>query len=83
MTSSRYSEEAAKTQLRMRQVRLEADAAYKQITGRINALIIVNGETVYKTFVDELNQRIERYSNNAAIRSGQNSKDNPPPASEN
>ncbi|MCX6239340.1 MAG: DUF6261 family protein [Bacteroidia bacterium] len=76
-------EEATKTQLLMAQVRLEIDEAYRQITKRINAQIVINGEVPYKVFVDELNQRIDFYGNNAAIRSGQNAKDNPPPASEN
>ncbi|MCX6237114.1 MAG: DUF6261 family protein [Bacteroidia bacterium] len=75
LMKSRYSQEAAKTQLRMKQVRLELDAAYRIITNRINALIIVNGDAAYKAFVDELNQRIERYGNNMSIRSGRNAKD--------
>jgi hypothetical protein len=29
----------------------------------LDALIIVNGEALYKVFVDELNQRIEKYNN--------------------
>jgi hypothetical protein len=83
LMSGRHSEEASKTQLRMRQVRLEIDAAYRQVTKRINALIEINGEEPYKVFVDELNQRIDFYGNNAAIRSGQKAKDAQPPASEN
>ena len=40
LQQSRNSKEAEKTQLRMRQVRLEVDAAFRTITNRINALII-------------------------------------------
>lgn len=83
LMKSRNSQESAKTKLRMGKVRIEVDAAYKQITDRINALIIVNGAAVYTTFVDQLNQWIETYNNSLAIRSGKKSKDNPPPASEN
>jgi hypothetical protein len=77
LMKGRYSKEAVKTQLRMKQVRLEVDAAYKQITNRINALIIVNGETAYKGFVDEMNQRILKYNNNVLIRLGRNAKVKP------
>lgn len=79
---SRNSKEAEKTQLRMKQVRLEVDAAYRQITNRINAAIIMNGETAYKVFVDALNQWIGMFNNNVAIRIGQNAKVNPPPTVE-
>ena len=78
LMKSRYSEEAVKTQLRMKQVRLEIDAAYRVIIQRINALIIVNGESAYKVFVDEMNQRIEKFDNNLSIRSGRNAKDDLP-----
>jgi hypothetical protein len=82
LMKSRYSAEAVKTQRRMKQARIELDAAYRIVVSRINALIIVNGEAAYKTFVDELNQRIARFSNNVAIRTGRNAKDDPPaPAS--
>ena len=76
---SRNSTEAEKTQLRMKRVRLEVDAAYRQITYRINAAIIMNGEAAYKVFVDALNQWIEMFGNNVAIRTGQNAKVIKPP----
>jgi hypothetical protein len=34
-------------------------------------------ETVYKGFVDELNQRIGKYNNNLSVRLGRNAKVNP------
>lgn len=74
LQQSRNSKEAEKTQLRMRQVRLEVDAAFRTITNRINALIIVNGEGAYKSFVNELNTQVEKYNNNLAIRLGHNAK---------
>lgn len=60
LEAARNSEEANRTELRMKQVRVEVDAAYKKIVKRINALIEVNGETPYTEFVKELNARIGR-----------------------
>jgi len=60
LEKSRNSEEAGRSELRMKTVRVEVDAAYRAITKRINALIIVNGETAYAEFVKELNARIAR-----------------------
>lgn len=74
LKKNRYTDEASKTSLRMKQVRIQADAAYHAITSRINALIIVNGETAYIGFVNELNKRIESYSNLLAQRKGRNAK---------
>lgn len=78
LMSSRHSEEATKTQLRMAQVRLEIDEAYRQITKRINAQIVMNGEATYKAFVDEVNERIDFYSSNVAIRKGKNDNNEQP-----
>jgi len=80
---SRYTEEAGKTQLRMKQVRVEVDKAYKTIVNRINALIIVNGARAYTAFVNELNERVDKYNLIIAQREGRNSKgDNPEPPKE-
>ena len=73
--NDRYSEESAKTQLRMKQVRIEVDAAYSAIVKRINALIEVNGEADFAEFTTELNQRIDKYSTLLAQRKGRNAKD--------
>jgi len=63
LKNNRYSTEAAKTILRMKQERVKTDAIYRQITERINALIVVEGEAAYAGFVNELNKRIEGYDN--------------------
>ena len=76
LKNSRYTEEAAKTQLLMRQERAKLDVTYFGIVERINALIIVEGEEAYTPFVNQLNQRIDEYSNMLAIRQGKNKKDN-------
>ena len=57
--NERYTEESSKTSLRMKKVRTEIDALYKEIVNRINAQILLNGDTNYKDFVTALNQRIE------------------------
>ena len=57
--NERYTEESSKTSLRMKKVRTEIDAQYKELVNRINAQILLNGDTNYKDFVTALNQRIE------------------------
>lgn len=74
LKTSRYTEEAQKTCLRMKQERAKLDAVYRQIVERINALIIVEGESAWVTFVNELNKRVESYSNVIAIRRGKAQK---------
>ena len=70
----RYTEDSGKTLLRMRPQRLEVDEAYRKIIKRIDALIEINGEDVYKDFVAELNIRVDKYNNIIARREGSNSK---------
>ena len=69
--SNRYSEESAKTILRMKQVRKETDQIYQDMINRINAQILLNGETNYKDLLIALNQRIENAKNIMAKRKGQ------------
>jgi hypothetical protein len=70
--TNRYSEESTKTILRMKQVRKETDQMYQDMINRINAQILLNGETNYKDFVIALNQRIENAKNVMAKRKGKN-----------
>lgn len=60
LIDARNSEEAMRTELRMKSVRKDIDAAYNAIVERVNALIVVNGEAVYAEFVKEVNARIKR-----------------------
>jgi hypothetical protein len=78
LMKSRYTEEANKTQLRMKQIRMEVDKAYDTIVNRINALIIVNGARAYTAFVNELNERVDKYNLIVAQREGRNSKGDDP-----
>lgn len=67
---TRYDEAGEKTRLRMKEVRIDVDEAYRAMVDKINALIIVNGEAPYVDFVKKLNLRIEAYTNNLAIYKG-------------
>jgi len=75
LMQKRYEAEAEKPQYTMKTAREEVDEAYRAITERIGALIIVNGEAPYAGFVNELNERIERYNNAVSRRYGRNEKD--------
>lgn len=67
LEATRNSEEANRSELRMKEVRLEIDAAYRKIIKRVNALIVVNGEAPYAEFVKELNARITRAKESMAL----------------
>ena len=69
---SRYTEDASKTELRMKPMRMETDDAFGKIIKRINALIEINGETNYTGFVSEINQRIDKYNHLVARHKGGN-----------
>lgn len=56
----------------MKQVRAKVDEAYKAIGKRIAALIELNGDTDYKTFVTKLNIITEKYNITLAKRRGRN-----------
>ncbi len=72
LAKSRYTHEAGKTTLRMKEVRLDVDAVYRKIIQLINALILVNGEAAYSDFVNELNERIDKFNLTLAQREGRN-----------
>jgi len=80
LKNHRYSDEAAKTILRMKQERVKTDAIYRQIVERINALVVVEGEAAYAGFVNELNKRIEEYDNTISIRRAKGKKTAETPA---
>ena len=70
LAKTRYSHEAGKPNLRMKEVRLEVDAIFRKIVQLINALILVNGEADYAGFVSELNERIDKFNLTLAQREG-------------
>lgn len=70
LMKERYSEEAGRTALRMKTIRIEVEAAYKKILKRIDALIEINGDENYKEFIAQLNIRVANYNNTVARREG-------------
>lgn len=78
LMSERYSEAAGKTQLKMKQVRIEVDKAYRAITRRMEALVELNGPENYTPFISELNVRVERFNNIVAQRQSRNDKGDEP-----
>lgn len=75
LMKSRYTEDAAKTELRMKEVRVEIDAVYRAMADRMDALMLINGVTPYEPFVRELNARVDRYNDTIAQRKGRNAKE--------
>jgi hypothetical protein len=74
LKKGRYTEAAGRTQLKMKDVREEIDEAYRAIARRIDALAVVNGETPYAGFVNELNARIATYGGALSKRQGRGAK---------
>ncbi len=83
LTKERNVESMQRTDYRMQTVRKELDPIYYTITENINALIRIEGETVYAQFVEEHNLHIGHYKNIIAQRKGRaaakrKKKDNKP-----
>jgi len=74
LVKERYNESAARTEIILRQARLEIDAAYRSIIERIDALNLIEGNTVFNDFVRRWNVVIEKYNNIVAQRQGRNRK---------
>ena len=70
LVKSRNDENAAKTELKMKETRVETDKWYTTIVERINALIIVEGADAYEVFVRKLNGYIDKYNDIVAQRYG-------------
>lgn len=74
LMKERYTSDANKTPLRMRDVRKVVDADYREVIKRIEAIICLNGTDGYVDFINELNERISRYNIIIAQREGRHSK---------
>ncbi|MDR3246762.1 MAG: DUF6261 family protein [Prevotellaceae bacterium] len=61
LVKKRNVEVTSRTTLRMVDVRKKTQDVYRSIIERIEALIVVNGESQYAAFVTELNGYIKRY----------------------
>lgn len=78
LMKNRYDENASKTALRMKDVRIETDRCYRDILDRIDALILINGEEKYAPFVKDMAVRVDRFENLLAQRKGRAKKDENP-----
>jgi len=58
----RFDETAARIDTVLREARVELDAAYFAIRERLNALVVVEGEAVYESFVRTFNAVIAKYA---------------------
>ena len=65
-----YEEEATKTELKAKETRSEIDKVVRQVIERIEALILIEGESNYAEFVRLLNIQFDRYANTLAQRQG-------------
>ena len=77
LLDERYTEEAAKNPLKMKDARKQLDAAYADVTRMLDALALVNGPRSYEDFINELNERIDRYNTIVEQRKGRSKKDEP------
>lgn len=70
LVRNRNDKSAERTNLILKEVRAQVDEAYRAITGRINALVIVEGTTKYEDFIRNLNVIVVQYNNAIAQRAG-------------
>jgi len=70
LINKRYDEVAARTTLILREIRQQVDAAYRTITERIEALSIVEKDSIYDAFTHRLNVVIDTYNTLIAKRKG-------------
>ncbi len=67
-----YEEEVSRTELKMKEVRIKVDQVYRQIIERLEALMLIEGESNYIGFVSRLNIQLEHYADILAQREGRN-----------
>ena len=70
LMKDRYEETALKTDIILKEVRLQIDAAYRTITERIDALVVVEGIAEYEEFIRYWNAVVAKYSAILAQRGG-------------
>ncbi len=75
LIKQRYDESAQRSDLVLKEVRAQVDDAYRAITERIDALMLIEGSVVYEEFIRRLNVVIEKYNNTLARRQGNSSKE--------
>ncbi|ADQ78772.1 hypothetical protein Palpr_0616 [Paludibacter propionicigenes WB4] len=80
---TRTAEVASRISGDVRAARVATDGDYKNIVSVINALVLLNGEDLYSSFIDKVNYQIDYYKNtiNARRSKGKDeSKSTPPTA---
>jgi hypothetical protein len=70
LMEARYNEIAHRPGEQMRHARTEVDKAYHDIVAHIEALILIQGESAYADFVDQLNAIVARYKHILAQQAG-------------
>jgi hypothetical protein len=70
LMESRYSAEARRTNLKMKEVRKNMDAAYRTLISLVEADATLNGEEPYTELFAEINARVTRYANIMAQEQG-------------
>ena len=77
LKESKTTELAIRTQLKMRQQRIKVDDSYTEITDLIGALSLVEGDTNYLPFINELNTLVDEYAAILAKRKGTSEEEDP------
>jgi len=75
LVGERYTDETAKTPLKMKEARKQLDDAYRNVAKLVDCLIFVEGPETYEAFVKELNKRIEKYNTRLSQRDGRNAEE--------
>lgn len=74
LMQQRYDSELAKTDLKMRDVRTQVDAALRDLIERINAMILLNGPAGFETLVAAVNNHFAKYRMFLGQRKGRSDK---------
>ncbi|MDP4207545.1 MAG: DUF6261 family protein [Bacteroidota bacterium] len=75
LMKNRYSEDSAKPDLTMKQIRIDIDVAYRNIADRIDAMLLLNSSKELEVFTQELNTRVDKFASTLAQRKGRAAKD--------
>jgi ElaB/YqjD/DUF883 family membrane-anchored ribosome-binding protein len=61
LIKDRYEETAMRTDLVLKDCRQKVDDVYRAIVERVNAYVVIEGETAYKDFISNMNAVITKY----------------------
>ncbi|MGL4956845.1 MAG: DUF6261 family protein [Bacteroidales bacterium] len=75
LVSERDKETSSKTDLRVRNIRMEISHTYRKLLTRIDSLININGEEEYKAFVHDIATLTNRYEHRIQQRKGHKTDD--------